>query len=109
MMNFLRKYQYHIFLVTMITFFFGLFVGFGGYFFTSKGSTGDAIVEVNGDKIPFRTFYAHYRQALDQIQRSGKPADDALRQQKRDEIARDMVQSLVFAAEARRMGIDVPD
>lgn len=107
MMNFLRKYQYHIFLFTMVVFLSGTFIGFGGYFFTSKGE-GDAIAEVNGEKIPLRLFYSHYRQALDQI-KPDTPLDDAGRQQKRDEALRDLIQSLVFANEAKRYGIDVPD
>jgi hypothetical protein len=109
MMNTLRKYQYQIFLVTMCIFFFGMFVGFGGYFFAGKGGGSDAIAEVDGEKIPLRTFYSHYRQSLDQIQRTGKPVEDAAKQQKRDEVTRDMVQAIVFAREAERFGLQVPD
>ena len=106
MMNFLRKHQYKIFIFTMVTFLGGTFIGFGGYFFSGK-SNGDTLAEVNGDKIPVRLFFSHYRQATAQA----KPGtlDDAARQQKRDEVMRDLVQSVVFAQEAERYGITVPD
>ena len=107
MMNFLRKYQFQIFLFTMVVFLFGTFIGFGGYFFSSRAS-GDTIAEVNGDKIPLRVFYSHYRRALDQVE-PGKTLDEAARQQRRDETIRDLVQSVVFAREAERYGISVPD
>ncbi len=106
MMNFLRKHQYKIFLFTMVTFLGGTFIGFGGYFFSGK-SSGDTLLEVNGDKVPLRLFYSHYRQATDQA----KPGslDAAGRQQKRDEVIRDLVQSVVFEHEAERYGVHVPD
>ncbi len=109
LMNFLRKYQFHIFVATMCIFFFGMFVGFGGYFFTAKSGSGDSIAEVNGESIPLRVFYSHYRRALAQVQQPGKPLEDAARQQKRDETVRDLVQGIVFSKEAERYGIRVPD
>jgi len=108
MMNFLRKHQYKIFLFTIIVFLLGTFIGFGGYFFSSQASSGDAIAEVNGEKIPLRTFSSHYRRAIEPGPQ-GKPLDSAARQQKRDEVMRDMVQAVVFARQAERYGIRVPD
>src|SRR5690242_1139342 len=107
MMNLLRKYRNHIFVFVMAIFLFGTFVGFGGYFFSGK-SGGDSIVEVNGEKIPLRLFYSHYRRALDQVP-PGQQLDDAGRAQRRDEVVRDLVQSLIFAKEAERYGVRVPD
>jgi len=108
-MDFLRKYQFQIFLLTISVFLIGMFVNFGGYLFGSKGSNADSIADVNGQPIPLRIFYSHYRQALDQAAAPGKPVDKAMAQQKRDEVIRDMVQSLVFAKESDRYGIVVPD
>lgn len=108
MMNFLRKYQYHIFLFTMAVFLLGTFIGFGGYFF-GGANTGDSIAEVNGEKIPLRLFYSHYTRALDQVQQSGQKLDENGKREKRDETLRDLIQSLVFAKQAEQYGIEVPD
>jgi hypothetical protein len=108
MMNFLRKYQYRITIALAGVLVLYIFVGLGGDFFLSKKAAGDTIAEVDGEKIPLRTFYSHYRRALDQVE-PGKTLDDAARQQKRDETIRDMVQSIVFANQAAHYGIRVPD
>ena len=108
MMNFLRKHQFKIFLFTITVFLLGTFIGFGGYFFASKGGPSAAIASVDGEGIPLRVFLSHYRRALDQVQ-PGKTPDKATLQIKRDETLRDMVQSAVFAREAARYGIRVPD
>src|ERR1044071_5349997 len=105
MMNFLRQHQYKIFLFTIIVFLLGTFIGFGGYFFASKGGPNDAIAEVNGEDIPVRTFLSHYRRALEPGP-DGKPLEPAARQAKRDEVLRDMVQSAVFAKQAERYGVE---
>lgn len=106
MMRFLRRYQYHIFLATMAVFLSGTFIGFGSYFF-GKGPM-DTVAEVNGEKIPVRLFWGRYQQAITQIP-SNDPKSADLRKQKRDEILRDLIQSVVFQEEARRYGIFVPD
>jgi hypothetical protein len=108
-MNFLRKYQYQIFLITIGVFLLGTFIGFGGYFFTSQGSSGDSIAEVNGEKIPLRVFFSHYDRALDAAQQGGQKLDENGKRAKRDEAMRDLVQSIVFDEEAKRFGINVPD
>src|SRR5438067_12392968 len=103
MMNFLRKYQYHIFLFTMTVFLLGTFIGFGGYFF-GGANVGDSVAEVNGEKIPLRLFYSHYSRALDQAQPSGQKLDENGKREKRDENLRDPIQSLVIASQAKRYG-----
>jgi hypothetical protein len=108
MMRALRKYQYHIFLFTIGFFLLASFVGFGGYFFGSKGSPNDPVAEVNGEKIPIHLFYSHYSQALRDV-KAASAMDQAARQQKREEILRDLIQSVVFEQEADRYGIEVPD
>lgn len=108
MMNFLRKHQYKIFLVTIAVLLFGTFSQFGGYFFSSRGGPSDSIAELNGEEIPLRIFLSHYRRALDQTE-PGKPIDDATRQAKRDEVLRDMIQSRVFSKAADQYGVVVPD
>src|SRR5438105_4985252 len=106
MMRWLRKYQYHVFLFTMVVFLSGTFIGFGSYFFT-KG-TNDAVAEVDGEKIPVRLFSSHYQQALNQA-KPGQTLSDDDRKRTKDEVLRDMIQSLVFAKEADRYNVQVPD
>ncbi len=104
MMNFLRKYQVHILAGLLAFFLIYIALGFGSSFFV-KGSPNDTIVEVDGEKIPLRTYWSHYNRSLD----TTKPLDEAGRNQKRDETIRDLVQNAVFKKEVDRYGIRVPD
>jgi peptidyl-prolyl cis-trans isomerase D len=105
MMDFLRKHQIYIFVFLITVILFGAFMGFGAYTFGDH--PGDSIAEVNGHKIPMRIFYSHYNRILDS--RGGASSDAAARQQVRDETVRDLVQGQVFAEQAERYGIEVPD
>jgi hypothetical protein len=104
MMNFLRKYRTHILAGLLAFFLIYIALGFGSSFFV-RGSPNDTIVEVDGEKIPLRTYWSHYYRSLD----TTKPLDEAGRNQKRDETIRDLVQNTVFKRETERYGIGVPD
>jgi len=106
-MNFLRKYQIHILTGLLSFFLIYIALGFGGSFFT-KGAPTDPVAEVDGAKIPLRLFYARYSRALDQL-KPGTTLDEAGRTQKRDEVLRDLIQSVVFDKQAKQYGILVPD
>jgi hypothetical protein len=106
MMDFLRRHRYYIFLFTMVVFLSGTFIGFGGYLF--DGRSGDAVAEVNGEKIPLRIYQSHYRRKQDALG-PGRTLDKAQSQQLRDETIRELVQAHVFAEQAKRYGIEVPD
>lgn len=108
MMNFLRKHQYYIFLFTMAVFLAGTFIGFGGYFFSSKGMNGDSVAEVNGQKIPSRLFDSHYYQLLNQS-KSGEISTEEVRKQLRAQALQEVVQNFVLAQDAARYRISVPD
>lgn len=108
MMTLLRKYQYQIFIGTIVIFLSGIFLGFGGYFFGGQGGPNDAVAEVDGQDIPLHTFMSHYDRALQTIP-PGTAIDDATRNQKRDEAVRDLVQAIVFDREAKRYKVSVPD
>src|SRR5258706_13311920 len=104
MMNFLRKYQVHVLAGLLAFFLIYIALGFGSSFFV-KGSPNDTIVEVDGEKIPLRTYWRHYNRSLD----TTKPLDEAGRNQKRHETIRDLVQNAVFKREVDHYGIEVPD
>ena len=109
MMNFLRKYQYQITIGLAAVMIFYIFMGLGAGFFHSGPNVGSSIAEVNGEEIPLQAFYSHYRQALNRVE-PGKTLDDAARRQRRDEtIPRHGAKSVIFAKEAERYGIQVPD
>ena len=104
MMNFLRKYQVHVLAGLLAFFLIYIALGFGTSFFV-KGSPNDTIVDVDGEKVPLRTYWSHYYRSLD----TTKPLDKAGQAQKRDETIRDLVQAVVFKREVDRYGIRVPD
>ncbi len=88
---------------------FLIYLGLGaGSGFFAKGGPTDAVVEVDGEKVPLHLFYSRYSRALDQI-KPGTVLDQAGRAQKRDETIRDLVQGVVFTKQARKYGIHVPD
>lgn len=104
MMNFLRKYQMHVLSGLLAFFLIYIALGFGTSFFV-KGSPNDTIIEVDGEKVPLRMYWSHYRRSLDQTQ----PLDEAGRNRKRDETVRDLVQTVVFRQQADVYGVRVPD
>src|SRR5687767_3374424 len=106
MMTFLRKFQLHIFSVIIFFFLAYIVLGFGSSFFGRSGSLNEPVAEVGREKIPVRLFYGHYQRALNQV-KAGTALDENIRRQKRDETIRDLVQSVVFAKEARAYGIEV--
>jgi len=108
MMNFLRKNMRMIFLITIIGFLGGAFIGFGGYFFSNKTSA-DAVVEVNGAKIPYRQYSNTLNRVLDGMRQQKQEITDAVTKQKKQEVLQDLIQEEVFSSEAEKYGITVPD
>ena len=63
MINFLIKHKVKIFLITIVGFFAGTFVGFGSYLFSDRSSI-DTVAVVNGTEIPYRVYYSLYNNAI---------------------------------------------
>src|SRR4051812_28285339 len=108
MMKWFRKYQYQMTIGLAATMILYIFFQLGAEFFFTKGSTGEALVEVDGEKITVQNFLSHYHRVLEQTT-GGKKPDAQTEQSVRENTVRDMVQSIVFAREAKRYGIQVPD
>jgi hypothetical protein len=108
LMNWLRKHRYSIFLITVVGFLVGSFMGFGSYFFTT--SPYDAVIVVNGHKISYKRYQSRYRQYLNQRRDQDK---EALNEKKiaqiRQETLQDLVRETVFLTEADKYGIVVTD
>ena len=75
MMNFLIKHKVKIFLITILGFFAGTFVGFGSYFFGDKNYF-DTVAVVNGEKIPYNVYYAMYNNTLEVLRKDGQELSD---------------------------------
>ncbi|OGS34514.1 MAG: hypothetical protein A2293_09560 [Elusimicrobia bacterium RIFOXYB2_FULL_49_7] len=108
-MNFLRKHMKVIFLITIIGFLAGAFVGFGSYLFGKKTAT-DAVAEVNGKEISYRRFAVLLNRAVENAskEQQGTMSEEMI-QQKKQEVLQDLIQEEVFWQEALKYGISVPD
>ncbi|MBI4397052.1 MAG: SurA N-terminal domain-containing protein [Elusimicrobia bacterium] len=104
MMKWLRKHRYKIFLVTIVGFLVGSFVGFGSYFFSR--SPYDAAIVVNGDKVPYKRYQSRLRQYINNRRDSG-PLDKEKMAALRQEVLQDLVRETVFLQEADKYGIIV--
>ncbi len=103
----MQKHKLNLIRATVVFFLLGTFVTFGNVFF-APGSPNDALVKVNGEKIPIFRFMSHYQRALASIA-PGVKLDEAARAQKRDETIRDLVTQVAYRMQADQYGIVVPD
>jgi len=107
-MDFLRKHTRTIFIITIIGFLAGVFIGFGAYF-REKGAPTDAVAKINGVKIPFKKYQSLYTRVMDNLRESNTDITDLVVQQKRQEVLQDLIQEEVFWQEAAKYGILVTD
>ena len=108
MMNWLRKNMRIVFTITIIGFFAGIFVGFGGYFF-SDNKFSNSVANVNGHEVSMRKFNLLYNRAFEDLRKNNTEINDetvkAVRQQTIDELVREEV----FYQESQKFGIIVTD
>jgi peptidyl-prolyl cis-trans isomerase D len=108
MMNFLRKHMRIIFLITIIGFLAGAFIGFGGYLFGSKSSA-DAVLEINGTKVPYRKYVSLLNRTIENLRRENKDVSESSVNQIKQEVIQDLIQEEVFWQESKKYGITVSD
>ena len=108
MMDFFRKHMRTIFLITILGFLAGMFLGFGGYLL-GKGPQGDAVAEVNGKKISGRAFRTLYNQAMQNVKKGEENLSEEAVKAKKQEVLRDLIQEEVFYQESKKYGITVPN
>jgi peptidyl-prolyl cis-trans isomerase D len=106
LMKWLRKHRYTIFLITIGGFLIGSFMGFGSYFFTQ--SPYDAVMVVNGEKIPYNRYQNRLNQYIRQRE-SGDPLNEEKMKALKQQVLQDMVRETVFVQEADKYGIAVTD
>ncbi|MCL2143976.1 MAG: SurA N-terminal domain-containing protein [Endomicrobia bacterium] len=109
MMNFLRKHMRKIFIVTIIAFVGGTFMGFGAYLF-GPAKDFDIAVTVNGTKIPVKIFSSLYNSTADMYRNSTKesPSQEQL-EAMRIKTVQSLVQDEIFYQQAQQYKITVSD
>lgn len=107
MMNFFIRYKLQFIRATVVIFILGTFAGFGAYFFAPGGPT-DTLIKVDRVKIPIHRYQDYLNRSLAQVQ-PGTVLTDQARQQRRDEVIRDLVTMVAYQKEADRYGVSVPD
>lgn len=108
MMNFLRKHKVKIFLITIIGFLAGTFVGFGSYMFGKKMDI-NTIAIVGKTKIPYKLYYSLYNSSIDILRQSGLELTEYLKKQTQNDIVRGLVQDEMIWQQTKKYGIVVSD
>ncbi len=108
MMNFLRKHKIKIFLITIVGFFAGTFVGFGSYLFGEKNYH-DAVAVVNGCKIPYKIYYALYNNTVDVMNRSGQNPDENTVKRIQSTVVNSLIIDELLWQQTKKYGIIVSD
>jgi peptidyl-prolyl cis-trans isomerase D len=98
-----------IFIITIIGFFAGIFVGFGSYLFGNAASL-DTVVSVNGSKIPLKLYNTIYSNALAQTtQNASTEATPEQITQIKSRTLESLVQDELFYQRSKEYEIIVSD
>ena len=106
MINFLIKHKVKIFLITIIGFFAGTFVGFGSYLFSDRSSI-DTVAVVNGTEIPYRIYYSLYNNAINMHRQSNQEFTEATAKAIQANILQSLVKDELIYQQAEKYGIVV--
>ncbi|MBI4679488.1 MAG: SurA N-terminal domain-containing protein [Elusimicrobia bacterium] len=108
MIRFLRKHRRTLFIVVAAVFLIGIFVGLGGYLFTSYDVT-EAVATVGGAKIPYNRFIARVNQYLDAVRQQGTELSDGDVRKVKEGILREMIIEEILSVKADEFGLTVTD
>lgn len=106
MINFLIKHKVKIFLITIIGFFAGTFVGFGSYLFSDRSSI-DTVAVVNGTEIPYRVYYSLYNNAINMHRQSNQEMTEATAKTIQANILQSLVKDELIYQQAEKYGVVV--
>jgi hypothetical protein len=107
MMNFFRKHIRAIFIVTIVTFLGGIFLGAGSYLFNKSA---DFAAKVNGTKIPKNLFYSIYTNSVRNYQQmTNKSLNEKELNEVKSRVIQTLVQTYLLCMEANKYGIIVTD
>ncbi|MBI4424105.1 MAG: SurA N-terminal domain-containing protein [Elusimicrobia bacterium] len=104
----LRRHRKSLFVGMVAIFLIGIFVGLGGYLFTSA-DTSEAVAVVGPTKIPYMRFQVRANQYLDVLRNRGTDVTDALASEVRQGMLRDMIVDEILSQEAEKLGMRVTD
>ncbi|MBI4051710.1 MAG: SurA N-terminal domain-containing protein [Elusimicrobia bacterium] len=108
MIGYLIRYRRPIFISTVSVFLVSIFVGMGGYLFTSADRSG-AVAEVGRVKIPYQDFQIQVNRILERMQEEKKDVSDTVQNQVKQEILREMIVDEILYQKAKELGIEVTD
>ena len=108
MSSFLRKYQKSIFVATMAIFFGGMFVGFGGYWFSDRDMQG-VVARVGKVKITDETLTTRVNLYADRLREQGTDLDDAKLGALKREMLNNMMVDEMLSLKADELGLKVTD
>ncbi|MDE2491837.1 MAG: SurA N-terminal domain-containing protein [Elusimicrobia bacterium] len=105
---FLRRHQVSVLIATAAIFIGGMFVGFGGYWFTSRDMEG-VVAKVGDVKIPYDKLMTRVNLYSDQLAQHGTVLDDAKMNELEREMLNNMMVDEMLAMKADELGIVVTD
>jgi len=108
MSSFLRRHQKSIFIATMTVFFGGMFVGFGGYWFTDRDMQG-VVARVGKVKITNEALMTRVDLYADRLREQGTELDDAKLVQLKREMLNNMMVDEMLSIKADELGLVVTD
>lgn len=108
MSTFLRKHQKSIFIATMTVFFGGMFVGFGGYWFTDRDMQG-VVARVGKVKITNEALMTRVDLYADRLREQGTELDDDKLKALKREMLNNMMVDEMLAVKADELGFVVTD
>ncbi|MFI5363217.1 MAG: SurA N-terminal domain-containing protein [Elusimicrobiota bacterium] len=108
MSSFLRRHQKSIFIATMTVFFGGMFVGFGGYWFTDRDMQG-VVARVGKTKITHEALTTRVNLYVDRLREQGTELDDAKLASLKREMLNNMLVDEMLVIKADELGIVVTD
>ncbi|MFA6318899.1 MAG: SurA N-terminal domain-containing protein [Elusimicrobiota bacterium] len=108
MIRFLRRHRRPLFIATATIFLIGIFVGLGGYLFTSSDTT-ESIAVVGSAKIPYRGFIVRVNQYIDAARQQGTEVSDADVKKIKEGILRELIIEEILSSKADEFGLTVTD
>ena len=108
MISLLRRYRKSLFVGIITVFLIGIFVGLGGYLFTSR-DVSLAVATVGRVKIPYQLFLVRLNRTLDALRGRGTDLSDEEVREIKQAMLRDMIVDELLAERAEEMGLVVTD
>ena len=108
MNSFLRRHQKSVFAATLAIFFGGMFVGFGGYWFTDRDMQG-VVARVGKSKITYQDLMTRVNLYADRLRDQGTDLDDAKLDELKKEMLNNMMVDEMLALKADQLGLVVTD